>query len=64
MFKCDNCGEQSKPGNKCTKIVIETKEKSYKHFFTKGLKDVVVEGKGHETVKEVKFCTDCMKDTK
>lgn len=55
MFICGFCKEPSKPREKCTMIVVETRRK----FYQKGGMTV---GRGIETVQEKKACTECAKE--
>lgn len=47
MFKCMVTGRMSQPGEKCNKLVVETREKIYTDL------DGNVIGKGTEIVKEI-----------
>lgn len=56
MFRCEVLGKMSKLGEKCNKIVVETRERIYtKWFFNEDLNDweEVVVGRGHEIVHEI-----------
>lgn len=52
MFKCDLCGEQSKPNQKAIKIVLETRERKYVNLVA----GVPKESVGHEIVREAISC--------
>lgn len=56
MFQCAITNKISKPGEKCNKIVIKTREKTYhKKIFNEELRqyEEVVAGTGWEIVKEI-----------
>lgn len=54
MFKCQVTGRFSKPGEKCNKIVISTREKSYYEKVMEDGEEVELEiGRGWEIVKEI-----------
>lgn len=61
MFKCQITGKLSKPNEKVTKLVVETREKTY----TKWVRDEdtnqwseVFVNKGWEIVKELSACSE------
>lgn len=50
MYKCDKCGKNSEPKEKCNIIPVKYRPKHYKEGTT-----------GQEIVKEQKLCSECMK---
>lgn len=56
MFRCEITGENSKPGEKLTRLVIETRNKVYRAMVLneelRRYEEVEV-GSGYETVKEL-----------
>jgi hypothetical protein len=61
MFKCDITGRMSAPGEKCHKIVVETREKTYyEEIYNDEIRSwqKVVVGKGREIVKELNTTED------
>ena len=56
MFKCQVTGKLSKPGDKCNKIVVERREKTYTKFFRNedtGKWEEHEVGRGWEILKEI-----------
>lgn len=74
MFKCDNCGKVTQPGEKQHKALLNTRNKEYyyEQFEEKYGKKKRIEddhGKpiykvtvGYEIVKEISVCSDCQCD--
>ncbi len=60
MFKCQNCGKNSRPHEKPTKVVVETREKEYvnKYYSKKGKEHEKITY-GTEIVKEKLLCDKC-----
>ena len=58
MFRCDQCGNISQPGEGCNKVVVATRPKVY---FMKEKEDSIEVGRGHETVREIKLCLGCFR---
>lgn len=48
MFQCDKCGKTSQAGEKCNKVVTETRPRTYSNG-----------GVGSEIVREEKHCGKC-----
>ncbi len=61
MFLCYYCKQISKPQEKETKVVIETRHKIYWERNSHGGKHVM--GEGDEIVREVKVCPRCVGTT-
>jgi len=63
MFKCYNCGEQSKAGRPECKVVVETRNKTYNYVKYEGKgskrKKIEFDTTGVETVEEVSICESC-----
>ena len=51
MFNCEECGKTSKTGEKQSKVVVETRPKTYANG-----QEVTL---GYETVKEKVLCHQC-----
>lgn len=52
MYKCDKCGKNSEPKEKCNIVPVKFRRKVYsKH-------DTI----GQEIVKEQKLCSNCIKE--
>ena len=49
MYKCDICGKDSKPNEKCNIVPVITRAKQYPNG-----------AQGYETVQEKKICNNCM----
>ena len=60
MFKCDN-GHLSKPYEKMTRVVVETRPKVYRSHTVITPDGPVThnEGTGYETIREVTLCPEC-----
>lgn len=56
MFRCEKCGKITKPGEKQSKKVIKTREKSYINKDKYGKEKITI---GHEIVKEINICEEC-----
>ena len=52
MFKCENCGKQSLPGQKAVRIVVETRDRKYVNV----VNGIAKESFGKEIVKELITC--------
>ena len=66
MFKCNNCGKSSKPGERPIKRTVESREVVYNNRVKKVDDDDAVtirefDTNGHEIVKEVSICAKCAK---
>lgn len=60
MFRCQNCGRNSRPHEKPTKIVVETREKDYiNKWLSKKGKEHTKITHGTEIVKEKTLCEKC-----
>lgn len=53
MYRCDACGKNSEPKEKCNIVPIKTRVKHYKEGTI-----------GYETVKELKVCNGCKENNK
>ena len=60
MFKCEQCGTITKPGETQHKKVIKVREKNYKNEDKYGN---IKTTKGFETVKEINICEECFQKT-
>lgn len=61
MYKCQQCGKQSKNGDKLNRKVIETRSKTYTNSIKIDKKKTIEKvSEGHETVKELSVCGDCV----
>lgn len=61
MFICKVGNHCSKPGDKCNKIVVETREKRYYGTVVEDDHEVEIEiAKGWEIVKEINACDRCV----
>lgn len=59
MFRCQKCNTTTNPGEKETKIIIETRKVSYKKpSYDKG-KKFITTTHGTEIVREIKVCPRC-----
>ena len=58
MFKCDDCGKTTQPGEACNVVVTETRHKAYYDKYNNFI------GDGYETVKEMKLCLACSEKEK
>lgn len=56
MFKCEQCGRITKAGEKQTKKIIETRNKTYINEDRNGNKKKT---EGAEIVKEINLCEEC-----
>lgn len=56
MFRCDGCGRKSAPREPMTKVVIETRPKTYTYQGKSGYQEISY---GHEIVKEGKYAPCC-----
>lgn len=56
MFKCEQCGKTTRVGEKQTKKVIETRNKTYINEDKYGNEKKT---KGTEIVKEINLCEEC-----
>ncbi len=57
MYKCNACGKDSEPKERCNIVPIKTRVKHYKRT------DKHPEGTtGFETVKETKVCDECLSE--
>lgn len=61
MFKCqaDKCKYRGKAGEAPTKVVTETRKKTYENVIVRGKKVFTVRSEGTEIVKEVHVCRSC-----
>lgn len=55
-FRCSDCGEPQPPRTRPNRVVVETREVSYKS------KRGGYEGVGREIAKEVVVCPNCVKE--
>ena len=60
MFKCQKCDKNTMAGEKCHKIVVETRPKTYINQYKdrKGRKHEKVT-EGTEIVREINVCEEC-----
>jgi hypothetical protein len=56
MYKCQVTGKQSREGEKLNKIVVETREKQYKHWDREAEEEWFTQGV--EIAREVNACAD------
>ena len=54
MFKCDKCGKISLPKEKCNRVIVEFRSKTYED------PETGVRTYGKEPVREEKRCNECM----
>jgi len=55
------CGQSSKRGEKCNKVVVATREKTYRQMVWEDDQQIEIEvARGWEVVKEVNACTNCV----
>ena len=60
MFKCQNCGRNSRPHEKPVRVVIETREKEYVNkWYSRRKKEHEKITYGTEIVKEKVICERC-----
>lgn len=58
MFICAACGESKQKGQL---VVMEEREKVY--YGVKPSGEVYEQGRGHEIVRELRFCQDCLDES-
>lgn len=60
MYKCQKCHKNTLPNEKCNKVVVATREKTYvnKVKDRKG-KEFEKISYGHEIVREINVCDRC-----
>lgn len=56
MFKCEDCGRQTKPGEKMTRVPIEYRRVVYKNKLGSKVKT----SEGVEIVREINVCPTCI----
>lgn len=59
MFRCEMCGNVTKPKEKQHKKIIKTREKNYTYLDEYGNKKI---SKGTEIVKEINICEKCYEE--
>lgn len=64
MYRCQMCGQSTKPGQPIQRVVTQTRIKEYhpRVYWTPGKAGRKVEdpgGEGREIAKELKVCPDC-----
>lgn len=61
MYKCQKCGKNTLPGEKCNKIITATRERTYINKFKdrKG-KEIEKISTGTEIIKEISVCDKCL----
>lgn len=59
MFKCEICGNITKPNEKQYKKVVETREKTYSYIDKYGNEKTST---GSEIVKEINICEKCAEE--
>lgn len=59
MFNCERCKITSKPHVQPTKVVLETRNKSYTEWNPE-LREHIEVGFGYEIVKEENWCSECV----
>lgn len=59
MFKCQKCGEVSKPRENSNKLVVEKRPQTYEIRDNHG--NVERETEGWEIAKELTVCNNCIK---
>jgi hypothetical protein len=61
MYKCDNCGKSTRPGEKIRRVVTSVRSKTYpaRTYKRKGHSITDPGGFGMETINEVKTCVGC-----
>ena len=58
MYKCDICGQSTKPREKLEKVVMEHRKKVYGRKYNQSTKRLE-EQVGSEIVKEFNVCSNC-----
>ena len=64
MFKCSRCGRTTNPCEKLTKLVTDTKEKTYYNKFIKKGKEIEKISHGYEILREIDLCERCAEEKK
>ena len=63
MFRCDRCGKTTRPGEKQTKKVVKTRDKTYT-YTDKFEREQTKFKENAEIVKEINLCENCAEEEK
>lgn len=58
MFRCPDCNQVSKPGEKQSRVITQARAKTYQAVNPRTLQTQVV-GEGNEIVSEKAVCREC-----